>query len=507
MTLTENRPAITPPHPRRWLGLAVLSASLLLVVMDITILNVALPAIAAELRPDSVSLLWMVDVYALVVAGLLVTVSALADRWGRRRMLLTGFAVFGAASAAVVWADSPGEVIALRALLGVGGAMIMPSTLSLIRTLFPDGRERATALGVWAAMAAVGGALGPILGGLLLEHFSWHAAFLVNVPVMAVAIAAGLVLLPESRNPRPGRLDLLAALLSMAGMTALIFAIKQVGKHGVTDPAALAALAVAAAALGWFAARCLRRPEPLLELRLFRTPSFTAGAVTALITELAMAGVMLLMAQWMQLVKGYGPLETGLRLLPLALAAVVASPLAPALAARIGARTVLAGGLAVTAGGFLVLAAAPLEYPVVVASLALIGLGMGSLSIASAAIMAGAPPEKAGSAAAIEETGYELGGALGVAILGSLAAAVYRAALPLGTLAALGVTGAAAGSARESLAGALELPVPALAARAQAAFTDSLALTGLAGGALMLAAAAAVWFLTPRTLDLSAASH
>ncbi|WP_254716405.1 MFS transporter [Actinomadura sp. WMMB 499] len=504
--------AAAAPDPRRWAGLAVLSASLLLVVMDITILNVALPAISADLRPDTVSLLWMVDVYALVVAGLLVTVSALGDRWGRKRMLIAGFAVFGTASILVVFATTPGAVIAVRALLGVGGAMIMPSTLSMIRTLFPDGRERATALGVWSAMAAVGAAFGPILGGFLLEHFSWHSAFLVNVPVMAVAIAAGLVLLPEARNPRPGPLDFPAVMLSMAGMVALVYAIKSAGKHGPTDAAALVSAAVAAVALGWFVRRSLRRPEPLLELRLFRTPSFSAGAVAAMTTELAMAGMMLLMAQWMQLVQGYGPLETGLRLLPMAVAAIIASPAAPAVAARVGARTVLAGGLAVAGLGFAVLGLAPepLGYWPVAVALTLIGTGAGSLAIASAVIMAGAPPEQAGSAAAVEETSYDIGGALGIALLGSLAAAVYRSGLTHGELAGLGVTGGAAETARESISGALEVAragTDALAEAARTAFGHSLGVTGLAGAVLMLAAAALVWRLTPRDVDLSAADH
>ncbi|WP_034516071.1 MFS transporter [Actinomadura rifamycini] len=504
--------AAAAPDPRRWAGLAVLSASLLLVVMDITILNVALPAISADLRPDTVSLLWMVDVYALVVAGLLVTVSALGDRWGRKRMLISGFAVFGTASVLVVFADSPGDVIAVRALLGVGGAMIMPSTLSMIRTLFPDGRERATALGVWAAMAAFGAAFGPIVGGFLLEHFSWHSAFLVNVPVMAAAIVAGLLLLPEARHPRPGPLDFPAVVLSMAGMVALVYAIKNAGKYGLTDATALVSAAVAAAALGWFVRRSLRRPDPLLDLRLFRLPSFGAGALAAMTTELAMAGMMLLMAQWMQLVQGYGPLETGLRLLPTALAAIVASPAAPAVAARVGARTVLAGGLAVAALGFAVLGLAPqpIGYWPVALALMLIGLGMGSLAIASAVIMAGAPPEKAGSAAAVEETSYDIGGALGIALLGSLAAAVYRSDLSTGELASLGVTGGAADAARESLTGALDVAGSvnaSLADSARTAFEHSLGLTGLAGALLMLAAAAVVWRLTPRDLDLSAADH
>ncbi|MFC4113901.1 MFS transporter [Nonomuraea zeae] len=491
---------------RRWAGLAVLSASVLLVVMDMTVLNVALPAISEDLRPGSIELLWMVDAYALVLSGLLVTVSALGDRWGRKRMLLSGFAVFGLASTVVLLADSPIEVIAVRALLGVGGAMIMPSTLSMIRNLFTDPRERARALGIWAAMAAVGAALGPILAGFLLEHFSWHSAFLVNVPVMVVAIAAGLFLLPESRNPRPGRWDALATVLSMAGMVALVFAVKTFGKHGLA-PSALIATVIAVVALGWFVVRCLRRPDPLLEIGLFRSGPFSAGVVTALTTSIAMAAVLLLLAQWMQLVQGYSPLETGLRLLPAALAAIVASPLAPALAAKIGARTVLAGGLAVTGLGFLLLflAPSPLGYWPVAGALTLIGIGNGSLAIASAVIMSGTPAAKAGSAAAIEETSYEVGGALGVAVLGSVAAAAYRNDVDY--------QGPQAEVVRESLGGALDVARELgsasgqLVEQARAAFTDSLILTSGAGAVLMLAGTVAVWLLTPRGLDLSSAEH
>ncbi|MER6509961.1 MFS transporter [Nonomuraea sp. NPDC001636] len=492
---------------RRWAGLAVLSASVLLVVMDMTVLNVALPAITEDLRPTSVELLWMVDAYSLVLSGLLVTASALGDRWGRKRMLLAGFTVFGAASTAVLLADSAAEVIAVRALLGVGGAMIMPSTLSMIRNLFTDPGERARALGVWSAMAAMGAALGPILGGFLLEHFSWQSAFLVNVPVMAAAVIAGLLLLPETRNPRPGRWDAPATVLSMAGMAALLYAVKTFGKDGLTSPAALAATVVAAVALGWFVVRCARRPDPLLEIRLFRSAPFSAGVVTALTTSIAMAAVLLLLAQWMQLVQGYAPLETGVRLLPAALAALIASPLAPVLAERVGARAVLTGGLAVTGLGFLLvcLAPEPLGYWPVAVALALIGAGNGALAIASAVIMAGSPPEKSGSAAAIEETSYEVGAALGVAVLGSVAAAVYRNALDY--------AGPGAGAARESLGGALDVAAELgaqgarLVETARAAFTDSLALTSGAGAALMLAGALVVWLLTPRALDLASVEH
>ncbi|MFI0351486.1 MFS transporter [Actinomadura sp. 9N407] len=517
MTIAKPGPdaAAAPPpaHPRRWAGLAVLSASLLLITMDITILNVALPAMSTELRPDSVQLLWIVDVYALVVSGLLVTVAALGDRWGRRRMLLAGFTVFGLASAGVLLADSPGEVIAVRALLGVGGAMIMPSTLSMIRHLFTEPRERATALGVWATTAAAGAAIGPIVGGALLEAFSWHSAFLVNVPVMVVAIIAGIVLLPESRSHRPGRWDALGTVLSIVGMITLVYAIKHFGKDGLAAPDAIAAAVIAAVTLTSFVVRCLRIPYPILEIRLFRRPAFSSGAIAALSTSLAAAAMLLLLAQWMQLVQGYGTLETGVRLLPLAIGAALVSPAAPALAGLIGTRTVLAGGLAVSGSGFLVMALGPepMSYVTVAVSLFLVGAGMGSLAIASAVIMAGAPPEKSGSAAAVDETSFELGSALGVAILGSVAAAAYRADVSFAWLAERGVTGPAADAARESIAGAMEVAAQTgqtgLVERAQAAFTTSLEGASLAGGVLMIATALLVWWLAPRDLDVSAVQH
>jgi DHA2 family multidrug resistance protein-like MFS transporter len=497
--------------PRRWAGLAVLCASLLVVVMDMTILSLALPAIAADLRPGAVEQLWMVDVYALVLAGLLVTASALGDRWGRRRMLVVGFATFAIASLAVLVVDSPAGVIAVRALLGVGGAMIMPSTLSMVRALFADPRERATALGWWGATAAVGAALGPIIGGTLLEAFSWHSAFLVNVPVMAVAIVAALLLLPESRSDRPGTLDPLATVLSVVGMVALVYAVKHTGEHGI-DAKGIVSAVVAVVGLTLFVRRCLAQPDPVLEVRLFRSRSFTAGVLTALCSSIASIAALLLLSQWLQLVRGWSPLESGLALLPMAAAGVICSPLAPTLAARIGARPVLAGGLAVGGIGFLLVFVLPepISYAGVAVALFLVGAGSGSLAVASAAIMSGAPASKAGSAAAIEESSYELGGVLGVAVLGSLAAAIYRADLPVSALRADGLDGAAADVVRDSLGGAVEVAGGAgpggadLLARATDAFTHSLAWAGLAGGLVMLAASAVVWWLAPRDLDVSA---
>lgn len=498
---------------RRWAALGVLTASLLVIVMDMTILNIALPDMAADLEPTAAQQLWIVDVYSLVLAGLLVSAAAIADRWGRKRMLLLGYAIFGAASLLVLPAASAEAVIAVRALLGVGGAMIMPMTLSLIRVIFVDPRERATALGVWAAVSGLGAAVGPLIGGVLLEHFSWHSAFLVNVPLMAAAIVAGALLLPESRVPATGRWDWFAALLSLVGMTALVWAIKTFGEEAsLAVPAAWTALLVGGALLAWFAVRCLRSPAPLLDLRLFRERTFSAGIVAALGSTFAMVAALLLLAQWLQLVDGASPVEAGVRLLPIAVASAVASLVAAPLARVIGARTVLGGGLALAGIGMLLLGAQPGELLgiTVTAALTLIGAGMGSLAIASALIMHGTPEEKAGNAGALEETSYEFGALLGVAVLGSIAAIMYRAEFEAGAaLDALDRVTAA--EAEESLGAAVAIAeahgLPQLAVEAGEAFTRSLQVTGLVGGSIILAVAVAVFCMVPRGTDVQAAAH
>ncbi|MEQ6903799.1 MFS transporter [Nocardioides sp. YIM 152588] len=484
-------PTATAP-PRRWAGLAVLGASLLVVVMDMTVLNVALPDLTADLGAGALAQLWMVDAYALVLAGLLIPIAALADRWGRRRMLLTGFAIFGVASLAVLVAQSPGEVIAIRALLGVGGAMIMPATLSMIRVLFPDPRERATALGLWASTAAVGGAIGPIVGGALLEVFSWHAAFLVNVPLMVVALVAGRLLLPESRSDRPGRIDPAGVLLSVGGMVAVVYAVKHLGKDG-PEPATLGLLLLGAAVLGGFVLRCARQDEPMLAVRLFLDPVFRSGVLTALVSSTVIMALLFVGSQWLQLVQGWSPLVAGFALLPMALGGLVGPPVAPAVAARVGARRVLVAGLLVLAAGLAVLwlLPRPLPYPGVALAFLLVGFGTAALGLASALIMGSAPAHQAGSAAAVEEMSYEVGGVLGVALLGSLAGAVYRAGLPVG----------APEQATESLTGALGTSVES---SAMAAFADAVAAVGLAGAVITLAVAAVVRWQLPADVDVSA---
>jgi MFS transporter, DHA2 family, multidrug resistance protein len=465
---------------RRWAGLGVLSLSLLVVIMDMTILNVALPELAREVRPSSVELLWIVDVYSLVVGGLLVTASALGDRIGRRRLLIIGYSLFGLASLLVLWVDTPAGLIAVRALLGLGGAMIMPATLSMIRSLFTDTRERALALGLWAAVAGAGAALGPIVGGALLELFSWHAAFLVNVPLMVFAALAAAAILPESRPAQRGTIDAPGVVLSITGMAGVMYAIKHLGKDGLSLET-LAAATVGVVALAWFVRRCLRSPAPMLDVRLLGLRDVRAGTLTALILMVATGGLLLLAAQWLQLVEGLSPLESGFALLPMSIAAIVVSLAVPGIAQRIGARRTLVSGLVIGGLGLLLpgVLPSPLGLAGLTVALAFAGVTMGTMSIVTSLIMSGTPNEKAGSAAAIEETSYEIGAAASVAILGSLATAIFRAGLPEGTSEA----------ARESLASALSAGLGDVAA---AAFTDALVWASVAGGIALLASAVVV---------------
>lgn len=513
MTSTLTSTTAPVSTRRAWAAVAVLSASLLVITMDMTILNIALPDMAAELRPTANQQLWIVDVYSLVLAGLLVPWAAVADRWGRRRMLLLGYAIFLVSSLLVLVADTAEAVIALRAVLGIGGAMIMPNTLSLIRVIFTDAAQRATALSIWAAVSGLGAAVGPLVGGFLLEHFSWHAAFLVNVPLMIAAIIAGAIVLPESRVEGAGRWDVTAAVLALVGMVAFVWSVKSFGKEAsLLHPPALLALVVGLGALTIFVRRCLRSDAPLLDVGLFRSRPFSAGIIAALGTTFAMLAALLLLTQWLQLVEGASPIESGIKLIPVALAGAVASLAAPPLARVVGARTVLASGLGLAGIGLLAVGLGPDEvtYPLVLTAMLLVGAGTGSLAIASAMVMMGSPEDKAGNAGALEETSYELGGTLGVAVLGSVSALVYRTHLQAS--AALEQAGPQAARAAEDSLGAAvatadELGLPALATDASAAFVDSLQVAGLAGGTLMLVVAAVVFVLTPRGTDISGATH
>jgi DHA2 family multidrug resistance protein-like MFS transporter len=481
---------------REWIGLAVIALPCLVYAMDLTVLNLAVPHLSADLRPSSAQLLWIVDVYGFMVAGLLVTMGALGDRIGRRRLLLAGAAAFAIASVLAAWSGSAAQLIAARALLGVAGATLAPSTLSLIRSMFADPRQRTVAVGVWIASFSAGGAIGPLAGGLLLAWFWWGSVFLLAVPVMALLLLLGPSLLPEYRDPAAGRPDLLSAGMSLAAVLAVIYGLKQLAQDGLGWPPAVsipAGLAVGAV----FVRRQRTLADPLLDLRLFRVPAFSAALTTNVLSFFVGFGALLFIAQYLQLVLGLSPLQAGLWMLPSSAAFVLGSVLTPVLARRVRPVVVMAGGLALAAVGFLLLTRldratglAVLVTGSVVFSLALAPVD----TLATDLAVGAAPPQRAGAASAISETSAEFGGALGIAILGVIGTAAYRGQVADAVPA--GVPPQAADAARDTLGGAVaaagQLPDQlgtALLEAARQAFTQGLHLAFAVSAAFAIAVA------------------
>jgi MFS transporter, DHA2 family, multidrug resistance protein len=440
---------------REWIGLAVLALPCLLYAMDLTVLNLAVPHLSANLRPSSTQLLWIVDIYGFLAAGWLVTMGTLGDRIGRRRVLLLGAAAFGAASLLAAWSASAVMLIAARALLGVAGATVAPSTLSLIRNMFLDHRQRTVAISVWITSFSVGGAIGPLLGGVLLEWFWWGSVFLLAVPVMALLLVLGPVLLPEFRDPRAGRLDLVSAALSVAAVLAVIYGLKQLTRDGLGWPPALSIVAGVAAGVV-FVRRQHRLADPLLDLRLFRSAAFSAALTTNLLSFFVGFGTLLFITQYLQLVLGLSPLAAGLWLLPASAAFILGSTLTPVLARRIRPAFVMAAGLALGAAGlalFTQLGSAG-GLGILVTGLAVFQLGVAPVdTLATDLAVGAAPPERAGAASALAETSAEFGGALGIAILGVIGTSIYRSQLT-GT-ASPGILPRTAAAARDTLGGAV----------------------------------------------------
>ncbi|MGW1374469.1 MFS transporter [Streptomyces sp. NPDC002446] len=506
---TETPPTPLPRQlagPREWLGLAVLAFPTLLLAMDATVLYLAVPHLSAALQPGGSELLWIADIYGFMIAGFLVSMGTLGDRIGRRKLLMIGAAAFGVASALAAYSTSPQMLIAARALLGIAGATLMPSTLALITNMFCDPRQRGTAIGVWVTCFSAGIALGPVLGGLLLQSFWWGSVFLLGVPVMILLLVTAPVLLPEYRDTQAGRLDLTSVVLSLAAILPIIYGIKELAKDGLT------VLPVAALTGGLvlgvlFVHRQSKLASPLLDVTLFRNRSFSAALGIQLLSITAMGGVYLFITQYTQLVEGLSPLKAGLWLLPAAGALILASALTPALARKVPAAYVIGASLAISAVGYLVLTQVDSVsgLPVLVTGFVIVYVGISPMFVLGTDLIVGAaPPERAGSAAAMSETSTEFGVALGVAVLGTVGAAVYRDRMT-GTVPSE-VPAQEAESARESLPDAMAL-VEGLPSRlhdlvldpARDAFTHGLnTVSGIS--ALLVAALAvlAVWLL-PRT--------
>ncbi|MFF8372731.1 MFS transporter [Streptomyces lydicus] len=504
-TSYTSRPYAAKPSAgrREWIALAVLLLPCLLVSMDVSVLYFAVPFLTAQLEPSSVQQLWILDVYGFVLAGLLITMGALGDRVGRRKLLLSGALLFGLASGLAAYSRSAEMLIAARALLGIGGATLMPSTLALIRNLFHDAKQRGKAVAIWSAAMMGGIAIGPVLSGALLEHFWWGSVFLINAPAMVLLLVCGPLLLPEFKNPAAGRFDLPGSLLSLLAMLPLVYGIKEIARDGVSalPVVALAAGLLAAAA---FVHRQRTARHPMLDLELFRHRGFSVSVLMNLLAMFAVVGCAVFFTQYLQTVRGMSPLEAALwNLLP-TLAVGGMTAVATSLTQRMDRAYVIALGFTIAAGGFVWLSwlepGSALWYVLVASSVYASGLVM-VMSLGNELAIGVAPPERAGSASALLESGTELGGALGMAILGSIGSAVYRGhmddALPAG------LPSGAADAARETLAGAAavagELPGrtgEALLATARTAFTDGLQTAVLgAAGVMALAAALAIALL------------
>jgi MFS transporter, DHA2 family, multidrug resistance protein len=507
--LTEPAPAGPARAGRReWTGLAVLLLPLLLVSMDVSVLYFAVPFISRDLHPSSTQQLWIFDVYGFVLAGLLITMGSLGDRIGRRRLLLTGAAAFSLASLAAAYSHSAAQLIAARAILGVAGATLMPSTLALIRNMFHDEKQRRTAIAIWTSGTMSGIALGPILSGILLEHFWWGSVFLINVPFMAGLLCLAPALVPEFRAPQPGRFDLVSSALSLGAVLPVIYGIKEIAASGA-DLARWLCIAAGLAVGAAFVVRQARSATPMIDLHLFRGRGFTGSVAMNLVSMFAIVGFAIFTTQYLQSVLGMTPLTAALwSLVPMA-GTMVAAPLTRGLVAVVDRAYVAAAGFVIAAAGFATLTQArphsPLVFVLVAASIYAGGI-VGVMTVGNELIMGAVPPARAGAAAAVVETATEFGGALGIAILGSVGVAAYRSRLavtaPAGTprpalAAARGTLGGAV-SAASHLPGRLH---PELLATARAAFTHGLneAAFGAAAVMALAAVASAAFFRHVRT--------
>ncbi|NBE53081.1 MFS transporter [Streptomyces boluensis] len=498
-----------PEGANRWVVLIVLCVSLAIVAIDSTVLHVAVPAVTEDLKPGGIQLLWIVDSYPLVCASLLILFGTLGDRVGRRKVLLLGYGLFGFASAMAALAHEPKTLIAARVLLGVGGAMIMPATLSIVRQVFPDRRERALAIGIWSAVAAVGAAAGPLLGGFLLEHFWWGSVFLINIPLMFASLLVGRWLLPESTGDRDGPWDVVGALMAAGGLFGVVLGIKRAGGgEGVLSLLTVVPLLLGVLLLVGFVRRQRRRKHPLVDLSLFSRPAFGTSVGCIIIAMLALVGLMLIAAQYLQLVLGLSPLETGLRMVPLTLAAMAGGLTGSSILPRLGPRLMVSLGFGLTAVAVLTLTFMGHKdnLALLLTGFVLLGFGLQTtLFGAYESMLSEVTQGQAGGAAAIGETSYQLGSGIGIAFIGS----VMNAAYGPGLQSVPGVPADAAAAARHSLGEAYEVAHgldaaagEALRSAARDSFVHGLHVTLFASAGLLLLGSLAALKL-PRSMDLA----
>ncbi|MBB6570977.1 MFS transporter [Kribbella sandramycini] len=489
--------AATAGHPRRWWILLILCLSLLVLVVDNTVLNLAIPSLMRDLGATPADIQWVIDAYILAFAGLLLTAGSLSDRYGRRKLLLIGLVLFGAASLLATFAETPWQLIACRGLMGVGGALLMPSTLSLLFTVFPPEEQRKAMAG-WSMVAMVGVVAGPTVGGVLLNHFWWGSIFLLNVPIAIGAIIGALLLIPESRGPARS-VDPAGAVLSIIGMCAVVWAIIEIPVDGFGSPRVLGGLAVGVLALTGFALWEKRSAHPMVPLALFKDRRFSGTSFSIVLLSFAAGGLMLALTQYLQFVLGYSPLKAGLALVPYAVAATVFNVLGATLGKKIADRTLIALGLAVMGGAFAILSqvSGATGYGLLIVGLMVMGVGGGLAGPAAyTLLMQAVPAEYRGVGSALNDTVQQTGGALSVAVLGSVLAAAYSANLP----------DAVPESARDSIASTLALG-PDFAAAARAAFTDAMTIAMTVGLVGALAGAVVALVVLPRRTNETADSR